>query len=59
MGGGYYDRTLAAYPQALAIGYGQAAQEVPKVPCGPYDRALSCIVTEQEVLRFPTATGAV
>ncbi len=49
-GGGYYDRTLAALPQALAIGCGFAVQELDEVPVGPYDARLPLIATEQEVI---------
>ncbi len=45
-GGGYYDRTLAARPEALAIGFGFAAQEVAAVPMGPYDVPLDAVLTE-------------
>src|SRR5687767_5793286 len=39
-GGGYYDRTLAALPEAEALGCAYAAQEVPEVPAGPEDALL-------------------
>lgn len=45
-GGGYYDRTLAALPQARAIGYGFSFQQVEAVPRGPFDIPLRIIVTE-------------
>ena len=45
-GGGYYDRTLAALPRAFAVGYGFSFQQVDAVPRGPFDLALSIIVTE-------------
>lgn len=45
-GGGYYDRTLAGLPGARAIGVAYAAQEVPAVPVGAYDRPLAGIATE-------------
>jgi 5-formyltetrahydrofolate cyclo-ligase len=45
-GGGYYDRTLAALPGALALGCAFAGQEVASVPVGPYDRALDAVATE-------------
>ena len=45
-GGGYYDRTLAALPQARAIGYGFSRQQVEAVPHGPFDIPLQVIVTE-------------
>ena len=51
-GGGYYDRTLAALPRAIAIGVGWAAQEVAQVPAGPLDARLHAIVTEREMIRI-------
>ena len=45
-GGGYYDRTLAALPDAVAIGVGFASQEVAAVPAGPYDVPLDGVLTE-------------
>lgn len=47
-GGGYYDRTLAALPDACAIGYAFSVQEVPHIPVGPFDVPLPVIVTEKE-----------
>ena len=49
-GGGYYDRTLAGLPDAVAIGFGFAHQEVATVPTGPYDEPLSAMVTERELI---------
>ncbi len=51
-GAGYYDRTLAGLPGALAIGCAYAAQEVEAVPTGPTDIRLAGIATERFVLRF-------
>jgi len=48
-GGGFYDRTLAELPGAIAIGCAYAAQEVPEVPTGPHDRRLTAIATERGV----------
>ncbi len=45
-GGGYYDRTLALLPGAVAIGCAFASQEVPEVPTGPLDWRLCLIATE-------------
>jgi 5-formyltetrahydrofolate cyclo-ligase len=50
-GGGYYDRTLAALPDAVAIGCAFAAQEVPHVPMGPHDVRLRAVATERGVVR--------
>ena len=49
-GGGYYDRTLAGLPNAVAIGCAYAAQEVEAVPAGPHDMLLTAIATETGVL---------
>ncbi|MSP05912.1 MAG: 5-formyltetrahydrofolate cyclo-ligase [Acetobacteraceae bacterium] len=54
-GGGYYDRTLAALPCAIALGCAFAAQEMDEVPAGPYDIALPAIATERGVIRFEGA----
>ena len=51
-GGGYYDRTLAGLPGAVAVGIGYAAQEVDAVPAGEYDIPLSAVATEAGILRF-------
>ena len=51
-GGGYYDRTLAALPGRLAVGFGYACQEIEAVPAEAHDRALDAVVTEQRVVRF-------
>jgi 5-formyltetrahydrofolate cyclo-ligase len=50
-GGGYYDRTLAGLPGAVAIGCGFAAQEMAEVPTGPHDVPLAGIATEREAFR--------
>lgn len=49
-GGGYYDRTLAGLPNAVAIGFGFASQEVASVPTGPYDVPLDAMVTDRDVV---------
>jgi 5-formyltetrahydrofolate cyclo-ligase len=51
-GGGYYDRTLAALPQAYRLGCGFAAQEMAEVPAGLQDLPLHAVATEQGVRRF-------
>lgn len=51
-GGGFYDRTLAALPHAVAIGCAYAAQQVDAVPTGPYDAQLRAVATERGILRF-------
>ena len=49
-GGGYYDRTLAAWPGIATIGCAHAAQEVAELPTGPHDMRLRAIATEREVI---------
>jgi 5-formyltetrahydrofolate cyclo-ligase len=49
-GGGYYDRTLQALPQAKAIGFGFAAQRVAHVPNEAHDIRLPRIATELGIL---------
>jgi 5-formyltetrahydrofolate cyclo-ligase len=47
-GGGYYDRTLAASPDAWALGVAWSVQERGDIPLETWDRPLDAIVTEQE-----------
>jgi 5-formyltetrahydrofolate cyclo-ligase len=42
---------LAQCPQALKIGIGFAAQEIPAVPNEPHDQVLDAVVTEEGVVR--------
>ena len=51
-GGGYYDRTLAGLPAAIAIGCGFSAQEVDEVPAGNFDIRLHAVATEAGVFRI-------
>ncbi|WP_431270207.1 5-formyltetrahydrofolate cyclo-ligase [Dankookia sp. P2] len=51
-GGGYYDRTLAGLPGAVAVGCAYAAQELPEVPAGPEDWRLDAVATEAGVSRI-------
>ena len=53
-GGGYYDRTLARLPAAIALGCGFTAQEVDAVPAGPRDVRLRCVATERGVIECGT-----
>ncbi len=50
-GAGYYDRTLAGLPDAIAIGCAFACQELPEVPAGPEDWRLDAIATETGIIR--------
>jgi 5-formyltetrahydrofolate cyclo-ligase len=49
-GAGYYDRTLAALPGVPTLGCAFAAQEVERVPSGPYDVPLDAVATERGVI---------
>jgi len=54
-GGGYYDRTLAAFRakgKIAAIGVAYSAQEVDAVPVADYDQPLDWIVTEREAIEI-------
>lgn len=50
-GGGFYDRSLAGLPGAIAVGCAYAVQEVDEVPTGPYDFFLRAVATERGVIR--------
>jgi len=52
-GGGYYDRTLAALPQARAIGIAYAGQRVDFLPHDAHDCRLDAILTENGLTEFP------
>lgn len=49
-GAGYYDRTLAGLPGALALGFGFACQRMPEVPVGAADVPLPAVATEDGVM---------
>lgn len=58
-GGGHYDRTFAACPDAYRIGLAWSIQEVDAVPMEPHDLRLHAILTEGEWLEltpFPEAS---
>lgn len=46
MGGGWYDRFLAAQPQAYTLGVAYDSTWVAVVPTEPHDIPLKCIVTQ-------------
>jgi 5-formyltetrahydrofolate cyclo-ligase len=48
-GGGFYDRTLAARPDVLAIGVAFECQKLAEAPRGPHDMPLDLVVTEAGV----------
>ncbi|SFZ83609.1 5-formyltetrahydrofolate cyclo-ligase [Devosia enhydra] len=52
-GGGYYDRTLAAFAQRpLRVGLAFAAQQLDSIPRGPHDLPLDRVVTEDGTVIF-------
>jgi 5-formyltetrahydrofolate cyclo-ligase len=51
-GGGYYDRTLAALPNAFRLGCAFAVQKFEKLPVEPTDLPLHAVVTELGYRRF-------
>ncbi|GLR66487.1 hypothetical protein GCM10010909_11670 [Acidocella aquatica] len=54
-GGGYYDRTLAALPNAFRLGCAFAAQEVEAVPADANDLKIHALATEVSLRRFQDA----
>ncbi len=50
-GGGYYDRFLAAVPEATRIGLAFDLQIVEKAPLQPHDELLDFVVTESAVIK--------
>ncbi|GAB3285054.1 5-formyltetrahydrofolate cyclo-ligase [Parahaliea aestuarii] len=51
MGGGYYDRALAAGRPRWIAGLAHSAQEVARLPAEPWDIKLDLVVTEQALVR--------
>ncbi len=45
-GGGYYDRTLAALPEARAFGLAYSGQMIDRVPYNDADRSIDAVITE-------------
>lgn len=45
-GGGYYDRTFAALPEAVRVGFAYAGQEHETLPLEPHDIRLHGVLTE-------------
>lgn len=45
-GGGYYDRTFAALPDVLRVGFAYAGQQVENLPLEPHDMRLHGVLTE-------------
>jgi len=51
-GGGHYDRTFAALPDAIRIGLAYAGQQVEALPFEPHDVALHGVLTETGYTAF-------
>ena len=51
MGGGYYDRTLAANPHIATIGIAHDCQQVDKLQVQPWDMPLQQIVTPTQIIK--------
>ncbi|AEI37849.1 MAG: 5-formyltetrahydrofolate cyclo-ligase [Zymomonas mobilis subsp. pomaceae] len=51
-GGGYYDRSFQAYPDAIRIGIAWSIQEAPSIPVDPWDIPLHAVATEKEWIGF-------
>ncbi len=51
-GGGYYDRTLAALPNAFRLGCAYAAQATDELPTEPTDLPLHAVATETGIIRL-------
>ena len=54
-GGGYYDRYLAAHPNAQRIGIAHECQRATRLPAGPLDVPLAAVVTELGWQTLPAA----
>ena len=52
-GGGYYDRTFAALPDARRIGFAYAGQAVERLDLEPHDIRLHGVLTETGYRAFP------
>ncbi len=50
-GGGHYDRSFAAFPQATRIGLAWSVQEADAIPVAAHDMPLDMIVTESEIIQ--------
>lgn len=52
-GGGYFDRTLAAWPHLRRVGLAWSCQEVEAVPTDALDLPLDAVLTEREWIPMP------
>ncbi len=51
-GGGFYDRTLALYDKARAIGFAFSGQIIDHVPRTDHDRELEAVITDNGVIKI-------
>ena len=51
-GGGYYDRTFAALPHAVRVGFAYAGQRVERLALEPHDVRLNGVLTEAGYVAF-------
>lgn len=58
MGGGHYDRYFESFPSATKFGLAFSQQIVADLPVLAHDIRLDGLVTENEVLRFPSMAGS-
>lgn len=49
-GGGWYDRVLARYPEAVRVGLAYEFQVLPRLPAASWDVRMDALVTEARVL---------
>lgn len=52
-GGGYYDRTFAASPDVIRVGFAYAGQEMETLPLEPHDIRLHGVLTERGYRAVP------
>jgi 5-formyltetrahydrofolate cyclo-ligase len=52
-GGGYYDRTFAALPDAIRVGFAYAGQQLEILPVEPHDIRLHGVLTESGYRAVP------
>ncbi|WP_332653703.1 5-formyltetrahydrofolate cyclo-ligase [Brevundimonas sp.] len=52
-GGGYYDRTFAALPDVIRVGFAYAGQEQDNLPLEPHDIRLHGVLTERGYRAVP------
>lgn len=58
MGGGYYDKTLAALRGPLLLGLAYNFQYLPQLPSDPWDVCLNAVITPEKLYDFSLKTQA-